>query len=186
MITVWREFNVVEINDVNSIFMEQLWDKHLLRTGKMTAPIKNCWVRKGIWCIKDLFRNGSLMSHTEISETYQVPCTFLDILAIRHSIPARWKNILLTQGQHGPDKERLLPYIDHEGKLGDIAKALHKDIYRSILGKRKCKTPLITKWKSIFENNQQIETDKYWQKVYVIPYQCTIETKYQGFQYRMI
>lgn len=54
------------------------------------------WQRADIQNISDICHknNGNFLSHTELTEKYNVSCSFLDLLKIRLSIPLHWRRLL--------------------------------------------------------------------------------------------
>ncbi len=60
------------------------------------------WYRNGIVYVKDLLdKTGNFYSHTKIGELYNVKCSFLDILQVKHSLPRNW--ILLLRDNEFKD-----------------------------------------------------------------------------------
>ena len=53
------------------------------------------WRQKEITYIKDIvITSGDIMNHTEMNNVYDIGCNYLDMLLVRHNIPAEWRNTL--------------------------------------------------------------------------------------------
>ncbi len=77
----------VTANDVKS---EALWNNRFITIEKGTLN-HGKWSKNGIVYVKDLLdKNGTFYSHSKIGELFNVKCSFLDMLQVRHSLPRNW------------------------------------------------------------------------------------------------
>ena len=106
------------------------------------------------------------MSYTEITEKYQVPCTFLDLLQIKSAIPFQWKTDLKKKMNHPkiPSAQGIKIKINEYYK--DINEVKCKDFYWHIINSKNHKSTSVHKWSKIytqnaFQNNKRYENTNY-------------------------
>lgn len=92
---VWDRYHGFEPINEKEVLAEKIWQNKRILTGG--HQIKGGeWQRAGINYISDLCHgsSGVFLSHDELATTYNVQCSFLDLLKVRLSIPIHWRRLL--------------------------------------------------------------------------------------------
>lgn len=101
LMKIWDEYHGYKPLNDSEVRWEPLWqNKRILNGGR---PLQGgTWSRAGIQHIADICypNTGRFLSHTEISNRYNIGCSFLGILKIRMSIPLHWRRMLTDQPNH--------------------------------------------------------------------------------------
>lgn len=181
MFKVWFRFHSFQPTDETSIRQEALWGNKYISNSK--GPLQNLsWARKGIRVVQDLCHDTQdrLLSHTELQEKYGVTATFLDALAIRHSIPIHWRQALSRDWVPPP----LFPggplLLFPEQPPQDLMKLSSKKTYSLILSTKTSENPAFHRWKDKVRDQDE------WTRVCRRPYITTQETKLQSLQFKIL
>lgn len=103
MMKACRKYRNFEPEDKSTICKEALWFNG--KIGPSTSGIHwPTWQEKGIEMVGDICHESEdrLMSHIEITDKFNLRCTFLDALSIRASIPIHWRKALTKNWQPNP------------------------------------------------------------------------------------
>lgn len=145
------------------------------------------WEEKGIHTIGDLCHNSenTIMSHTEITEKFSIPCSFLEALSIRLSIPTRWKHSLTTNWQDNKPERETIDVKLHSNPPKDIANLTPKTAYASIIEGKDQKFTAQARWEK-GDDGVQMPTLLHWSLACERIYSSTRKTKLQAFQFKLI
>lgn len=162
-----------------------LWFNNRIGPGK--AGI--CWQKwqdKGIEKLGDICHelDGRLMSHTEISDKYNVPCTFLDALSIRSNIPIGWRRALTVGWQQDGRDSGLEIKLDSDPSE-DLTILGAKRMYSKILSGIHQDSAALRKWKDGVDGLHVGENSE-WSDICTRVFCATRETKIQSFQYKLL
>ena len=123
------------------------------------------------------------MSHENLSQKYDIKCTFLHLLQIRHSIPKDWLHLLYTGTKIYPEHTGPRLYCGALSK--DISKMKCKEFYWAIVDKIDIEPKCIKKWTEVFPKFETVEADV-WSRIFKMAFHVSCETRLQSFQYRLI
>lgn len=124
------------------------------------------------------------MSHTEISEKYNVHCTFLEALSIRANIPMEWKRSITPNWQPNPRDTGLEIKLNADPPE-DLSILGSKRMYSKILSSRKQDSAALCRWKQ-GEDGIQVENDLEWSAICSRTFNTNREIKLQSFQYKLL
>lgn len=147
-------------------------------------------VKKGIKSINDLCNNeqGRLSSHTELTNRYQIRCTFLDALQIRLSIPLHWRSAITSNWQPCPDPPSTtgimvtLPGEDPR----DLASFSSKAVYSAIILAKDHYGTAFYKWSEDSAGPLKVNDETEWTSICYSPFRSVRETKVQSLQYKIL
>ena len=181
VIMAWQEIQSTwEPSTAEQIRKESLWfNGYLTREGK--GFIFSKWYKKGIFLINDIVDDkGDFFTPDKLLEKYNLNVNFLEYYTIRHCIPYRWKEILKTK-QCIIEKPNV-PSLLIGSKMKYIIKLQCKDFYVILLEKHftLTKPACIKKW---YEELKCSECE--FENIFMLPYNCTYETKLQSFQHSL-
>lgn len=186
VMAVWDKYHGFDPQTETEVRAELLWkNKFITSAGAM---LKNSeWKSAGINHISDICypNTGRFLSHTELATTFQVTCSFLDMLRTRMSIPLHWRRMLsdttATPTTDFSDFQIRVPNQD----LADASTIGAKALYSLINEAKDTLSTGFTRWteerEEITINNQEE-----WRDTCSSPYQATRQTKLQTFHYKII
>ncbi|CAC5368334.1 unnamed protein product [Mytilus coruscus] len=138
---------------------------------------------KGIRFINDIVDDkGEFLSHDAINKKYNLNVTFVDILSIKLAIPRDWKDLILQQHM-SPNSNSFGFVFEYENKKMPISKLFAKDVYSLFIDRGSVSPISQQRWEESF--NIEISDEK-WNSIYLLAFKCTIESKLQAFQYKML
>ncbi len=138
----------VTANDVKS---EILWNNRFTTIDR--NPLNHGeWYRNSIVHIKELLdKNETFHSHPKIGELFNVKCSFLYILQVRHNLPRNW--ILLLRDDEFKDNTYTNKHICNLN-IGHTTKNVEKttcsDFYWILVSKNIIPPICITKWTELY------------------------------------
>ncbi len=173
----------VTANDVKS---EILWNNRSITIDR--SPLNHGeWYRNGIVYVKALLdKTGNFYSHTKIGELYNVKCSILDILQVKHSLPRNW--ILLLRDNEFKDNTYTNTHICNLN-MGHMTKNVEKSTcndFNWLLVSQKIIPPIcIKKWTEYFPsfNNADILICH---RIFKLSFSVTRETRLHTFQFVLI
>ena len=179
----WMEVFSIETNTSQQIQNEYIWNNRFILSKNKTLLWKK-WYQNGILKIGNLLdESGNFLSHTAISEQFDIKCNFLDMLTIRQCIPRKWKNILAEDSRGVPLSSSIIIKINNrEKQLYDIK---CKDFYWKLVTRKYVQPTCIPKWSKDFPMLDDVSADK-WESIFKMSFTATRETKLQTFQYKLI
>ena len=179
-----RKLKTLKTPLFQEITAETLWFNNNITVDRVCIFWRK-WYIKGIKYISDLINTrGEFMKISEINETYNINCTFMDHLRIRQSIPGIWRKILTTEYHTNVSTNNSNAlYITYQSRACDIITLKSKCLYWMLIDVLvNGQTPTcITRWNSIYPIDKDI-----WPDIFVIPFKSCRETYLQTFQYKII
>jgi hypothetical protein len=180
----WSESRVIDKKNISiEMIQEQtIWNNRYITIAKKTYSWPY-WIKNGILSIKDILDdNNQFMSHTEINSKFNINSNFLQILQIRKSIPAEWRQILYNETKPKSNMKNVL-FIDV--KLYNEHTLTTKIIYNALIKKKEREPACIAKWNTRYPNFHSAHVDL-WPTIFKTPFSITRETRLQTFQYKII
>lgn len=183
---IWFKFHSFQPTDETSIRQESLWGNRWITNAN--GPLQNFpWAKKGILVVQDLCHptEGRLMSHIEVQERHNVNSTFLDMLAIRLSIPLSWRQALSDNWTPPPIFPGGPLLLFAEENPQDISNLPPKKTYTLLLSAKKSDSVAFHRWSG---NSHPIwvRDREEWTRVCKRPYTTTRETKLQSLQFKIL
>lgn len=99
LLNTWRSQRQKEPRVVKEIMNEILWYNDLITVRKKCISLKE-WQRAGIVHVRDIVIGSRFMSHDEISNKYNIQCTFLEALYVKQSLPYAWREKIYAAGDN--------------------------------------------------------------------------------------
>ena len=179
----WKYFKAFFIpSNAFEVRKEFIWFNPFIKINGNCIFYKT-WYDKGIKFINDIVdENGEFFSHEVINDKFNLHTTFIDILSIRTAIPRSWKVLLSKQKLTLNSNSFKVLFIYH-GKNIPISKLCTKDVYQILIDQVDVYVTSKERWVESF--NIDISEEK-WQSIYCLPFKCTIESKLQAFQYKIL
>lgn len=180
----WERVHNSEPRNEETIKEEFLWHNKFITIEN--KPIWwRTWSNAGVNLVNDIIHETlpRFLSHSEISERYHIPCTFLQALQIRSALPGGWRTQITR-----PAKPFFLPKLFLSLPNRDRTEFLEKSskhIYFYILPQKISTHTSQDKWASAFPTSD-FSNDTLWQSMYKLPFQCLRETKLQAFQFKIL
>ena len=182
LLDMWYSINNVEPETISEVLNESIWLNERILVGNV--PIHNkTWIKAGILTIKDCLNGNSFMSQAQLMGKYKVPCDFLFYNGLRSSIPRRWLDLLATTNNIDKfivEKPQSL-MVKLNNKYVELRKVTCRQFYWGeikIISERK---KSYFKWES-----EYFFADFDWDRINIIPYECTSDTYLQSIQYKII
>lgn len=185
-LSVWNHLHGFEPTTEGEVRAELIWQNKRILIGG--SPLKGTeWQRAGIRYISDLcHRNtGTFLSHTELANTYNVTCSFLDLLQVRMAIPLHWRRLLTDHPP--PDTPLLSDYeIKIQGQnLADASALRAKAMYELIIQGRDTVSTACLRWQEDKEEIVLSDREE-WRESCTSSFKATRETKLQSFHYKVV
>lgn len=127
-------------------------------------------------------REDRIMAQGEIADTYNIRCNFLEALSIRQSIPFEWRAKLMSQFSGDPTlKHEFIINIKRFNILNSGPKQWYSEWVKKV------QTPFnrAESWQREL-GVLPLQKPPDWEKVFVIPYKSTRETKLQAFVFKVL
>lgn len=138
---------------------------------------------KGIRFINDIVdNNDKCLSHDAINQKYNLNVTFVDILSIKFAIPRDRKDLSIQQ-HLSPNSNSFGFVLEHENKKMPIIKLFAKDVYSLFIDQGNVSPISRQTWEESF--NTEISDEKL-KNNYSLAFKCTVESKLQAFQHKII
>lgn len=181
MLKVWLKFHSFPPEGEQAIRRETIWNNERISCPQPDPTICDRWKQAGIRTIHDVCHRleGRLLSHQEIIDRYGVPCTFLDSLRLRLSIPLQWR-LALNPDFEGDTTQKFEVQFPLKTTL-PITTTSAKRLYSEIILLKRGIIRTQTTWDATME----VDGDGEWREIYLRPFSTTRETKLQSFQYRL-
>lgn len=141
--------------------------------------------RAGIKYINDLLHptEPRFLSHDELSQTYGVNASFLQVLQIRSAIPYTLRTKLNSPAS---TEMQVNPVIKTSNDLpAELLKLTSRKIYGLMIKAKKPSVSSQRKWNMMFPVAEETAHD-YWKEIYRMPYRTAREMKLQAFQFCVI
>lgn len=117
------------------------------------------WRRAGIRHISDIFYDGTgrCLSHPEIAAKHNTPCSFLDLLKIRMSIPLHWRRKSTDRPAPLPLQQSGFEVRIHDQELVDISAIGAKATYSLLIEGENTVSTAYLRWT---EDREEITLNK--------------------------
>lgn len=187
MFKLWFKLHHFFPLDETSVRQEALWGNKWITNIK--GPIQNeAWANRGVLIIQDICHQSEdrLLSHLEMNEKHNVKCTFLDMLALRLSIPLQWRESLSKNW----NRPNIFPggptVVLTEGQAPiDISNLSSKKAYSALIAAKKIENTAFHRWRR-HDHATAIGGWDEWERTCKRIYQTTMETKMHSFQFKIL
>lgn len=147
---VWRALKPIDYKDLLDVL--PLWDNALLPSLEYLEGV-DVWKKSGVFTLKDLYKEGTLMSFTELQEKHGIARThFFRYLQMRHALRAQFQKLKGSISTYP-----LIGILNTQGPRGMIS-----SLYTHLLSNIMTLKPLAceTKWKHFIPEM----SDEEWQE----------------------
>lgn len=181
MFRVWSKYHLFPPEGEKAIRRESIWDNIYVSIPQQDVALRRRWEGAGIQTIHNVChtREGRLLSHLEITERYNVPCTFLDALRLRLGIPLNWRQALTPNYEE--DTAQVYEVQLSPGIRLSIKSTSAKRLYSEVISLKKGAIRTQRTWEDVMP----VDGPNEWKEIYLRPFSTTRETKLQSFQYRL-
>ncbi len=143
------------------------------------------FIDKGILHIKDILDdNSNFLNHIELTSKYKLITNFIEYLLLKSCIPREWKD-QISKVKLSANKIQDGNCIEINNKYMNIDKIQCKYLYWHLIEKYqhnpKCRKAFIKKF-----SDRESVNNKFWKRIFNLPFSTTRETKIQSFQFRII
>lgn len=185
MMKRWKEARAFEPTTEEEIRRESLWFNQSLSSGLYTQQ-RHKWQGENINTIGDVCHDSEdrLLSHTEINEKFNIPCTFLEALSLRAAIPLKWRKMLTANFQSGQESTGITLRLDQDNSE-DIDILSAKRMYSKLLASSTHVNTALKRWQE-GDDDLQISGAVEWTAACYRAFNATRETKVQSFQYKVL
>ena len=180
----WYDIRDYTNSDNIDIPDESLWYNTRITINK-NEIFKKSWYKKGILFIHHILdKEGQFLSHTEISNKYNVTCNFLEILQIRMAIPLEWR---VKLGSHPTmaDSSSTEPklFLALQNKFKPLKEYSSRELYILMLRRENDRhvPSSKVKWEEIYT-----ASNLNWKAIYYNAFKICRSTKLQSFQYKIL
>lgn len=186
MLSTWRKYRNVDPVGKTAIRKEHIWFNDRIR-AETTHLNRRTWEETGIVTIGDLCHESEdrLLSHTEIATKYSLPCSFLDALSLRMSIPMGWSRCLTRDWHPDQDIQTIDLKLNDDEPPKNVANISAKEMYGNIVGKMGTQRAAREKWRK-GDDGIQIVNHTDWTAACERIYTSTRETKIESFQFKLL
>lgn len=189
MFAHWIQIHGTDPLNEKDIRRELVWNNRWITSNGKTL-YRPSWQKKGIRRIQDLCndKEGRLYSHTELTERYQVRCTFLDALQIRLSIPLHWRSAISPNCLPTPELPSATGIsVSLPGEQPrDLASVGSKAVYSAITLDKDHQSAAFARWSEDTADSLKVNNQAEWSVICLSPFKTTRETKIQTLQYKIL
>ena len=165
-------------NTVEDILRSCIWENDVFKTMKKSINLKT-WCKAGIYYVNDLVHiEGRFMTLRELKDTYGLRSNFLEYYRVLSTIKNALRQLV------GPNVDIFRthnPFIPFHLSLILKDKRGCKSLCSLLASFREPKS--INRWE--FKLNVNFSRGD-WKMYYLIPFNCTMDTKLRWFQYRIL
>ena len=181
---IYMKYFKLEPVNLHEILNESLWLNQRIQTTKGYIYIRS-WESKNIQTVRNLFNDfGVLLSHEELTSTYNIQTTFLQTLQVQKSIPSNWMKKINNHTTTLPPINTQL-CIRINSNLKPLTSTSCKDFYWHILNITAHVPTCIKKWQEIYPL-LSITINIEWKKIFNCAFYISRDTKIQTLQYKII
>lgn len=149
MFKLWNQIHATSTNTEGGFRREIIWNNKWITCSGRSLPWPT-WKKRGFRTLDDICTNkqGRLCSHTELSDRFSVPCTFLDALGIRLSIPLLWRASITANWEPVMDLATVTGirvFLPWEGPR-DLALLNPKAIYTAVIFGKEHHSNAFNRW----------------------------------------
>ncbi len=152
-----------------------IWNSNFLNV-KGIIKYKKTLQKKGLNYVKDLLNDeGQVLGYQDFKNKFNFNVNFVDFYSLMHCLRPDWKH---RKGNLKSTENKIKLAMEKIRKTRKVCKM----VYSNMMQQYKCEATNESKWHNIGVKINQEE----WKMIYKIPFNVTIETKLQGFQYQII
>lgn len=186
---LWDQLHGFHPEGEDGIRNEIIWDNKWVSPGTFTGA-RVPWEAKGIRTIHDICHptEGRLLSHQELSDRYEVRCSFLDMLSLRLSIPLGWRQSISPGWTPTPGdalRSGALISLPNEQPM-DVLNVSPRQLYRAFITKMEHSSTAFGSWRQAGEQDLRIADADEWREISTNVYRATRETKLQALHFKII
>lgn len=184
LLQTWEQFHLIAPSTEKEIQEEFLWNNKFVIIERATIYWSK-WSKAGITFVNDIIPDTlpTFLSHTKITQKYQVNCTFLQALQIRSALPGDWRKQITHHSQPFFLPKLYIQFPSSQQK--HFLDKTSKLIYQAILPQKNQPRTSQDKWlRSLHPNQPQHALN--WESIYKMPYHSPRETKLQSFQLKIL
>ena len=166
---------------IEEVLLQPIWNNaYILKNGKSIFDQK--LYNLGLVRLVDIIsEEGRLLTYDNMKETLSnlSGTDYFQLISIFYSLPSEWKRMIANSTNAlniSVRKKRLV--FEHFDKLISLNS---KAIYQLIKERVTLSPSAQSKWNQIFPDRILI-----WKDLYIIPYQCTLDTKLREFQFKIL
>ena len=166
---------------IEEVLLQPIWNNaYILKNGKSIFDQK--LYNLGLVRLVDIIsEEGRLLTYDNMKETLSnlSGTDYFQLISIFYSLPSEWKRMIANTTNAlniSVRKKRLV--FEHFDKLISLNS---KAIYQLIKERVTLSPSAQSKWNQIFPDRILI-----WKDLYIIPYQCTLDTKLREFQFKIL
>lgn len=189
LLKLWDALHGFSPEMEDNIRTEFLWNNKRITSGN-SPIVKPSWQAKGILTLHDICHptQARLLSHQELTEKYDVRCSFLDMLSLRLSVPLAWRQSLSANWSPTPDPSaRSGAQIKLPGEQpADVLNVSPKQIYRAFISMMDHTSTAFGRWRDSPDFELGIASEEEWRDVAANVYKATRDTKLQTFHFKII
>lgn len=185
LMETWRKFRQFEPTSEAAIRNEPLWyNNHIGPPSSYIVWTK--WQDKGIETKGQVCHEveARLMSHLDISITYNFTCTFLEALSLRANIPISWRRALCANWQPQNLGAGIELKLDRDPPE-DISILSPKRLYSKLITDNSKPNTAFQRWRE-GDDGLQLADQMEWANACSRIFQATRATKIQSFQYKLL
>ena len=173
-VTAWSRINFHDPT-AEQIPNQILWYNSHIRIKNVPVCIKKMY-EKGVLYVKDLYMNGKIMSHEEITELYELDLDIMTHNALISAIPTSWKKRMRDSMNYDMEKENMYNSLRSKTKWSGT-------LYNTLIKSNQGRVGLINTLKDKFD----IEIDeKEAGKIFLQVNKTSQISKYRSFQYKVL
>ena len=184
LVLAWEKFSVCKNLTGSQISTQSLWNNKFIHS-KSKSLYDHSLVSKGIIYVSNLFnRKGEMKNWETVSQEFNLnPVHFLKWYGVLKSIPSSWKKALRSHSvQESMISEESQCGIEANGKFIPINGVTAK-LVDNLCISHKFSPPTS---KKLLSTKFNIEDQKTWSSVYLLPASTTLGTKIRMFQYKIL
>ena len=184
LVLAWEKFSVCKNLTGSQISTQSLWNNKFIHS-KFKSLYDDSLVSKGIIYVSNLFdKKGELKNWETVSQEFNLnPVHFLKWYGVLKSIPSSWEKALRSHSvEESMISEESQCGIEANRKFIPINCVTAKLVYNLCIS-HKFSPPTS---KKLLSTKFNIEDQKTWSSVYLLPASTTLDTKIRMFQYKIL
>ena len=184
LVLAWEKFSVCKNLPGSQISTQSQWNNKFIHS-KSKSLYDDSLVSKGIIYVSNLFdRKGEMKNWETVSQEFNLnPVHFLKWYGVLKSIPSSWKKALRSHSvEESIISKESQCGIEANGKFIPINGVTAKLVYNLCIS-HKFSPPTS---KKLLSTKFNIEDQKTWSSVYLLPVSTTLDTKIRMFQYKIL
>lgn len=170
----------------NIVHDEIIWFNKFMQLSKFDAEKRELWAQRGIWRLSDVCSNGTIMSHLQITETYNVPCTFLEAMSIKRAMPKHWLRYIQENPEPQESQNDVILIHRDPNDLGDMMDCQTNDFYWFFVKRKGRDVAGLLYWHDKYPEYFDTVPNPPVENLCYLAFKCVRETKYQSLQFKLL